>query len=217
MIQSNEISHLIGYLLKTELTVEEAMLLYTIYIQKESPDPALIKQLTQYYGRFMYYDQKGQPIGIPWSRIIHKLADEGYLITYPGYNRPGPTGNFKLHLECLDVTEKFKSTILDSDREKWWDYFVKLYGYDMIINGQSIMTTLPEKGQTLDDVKELFWNVCGQGSMYKIGELMEITDKWLEYFPKNIKINRYLESFDAIKMAVLQKESEADKSWTGSY
>lgn len=212
MKYQNEIVRLFQYMNETKLTMEEVILLYTVYIKSEVGDDVdFLSEAKKYYDRFDYYDKDNQKIVVPWVNIVPKLEREGYLITYPGYNKRGDNNNFKLNISKMEVTDKFKSTILDSDREKWWVDLVKLWGHKINIQDKSVDTTLPDRGESIEDVKKRFWNLCGNGVMWKIGEFFTKTEQYVEYLGANMKITTYLKNYDNM-MLTLQMEMDEQRN-----
>lgn len=197
------------------MTADEFLLLYTVYIRHESPEnQEVLKLATAYYGAFNYYDQKGHPFQIAWSTIVQKLVRDGYLISYPGHSRPGPDSQYHIDTGRLEVTDKFKKTILDDDREKWWDHFIAIFPATITINGLSISTLLPDKGsgQTYEDMKELFWKICGNGLMFKIGQVLVLTEEYFQLFDTPIKVCTYLNNFEGNMKALQVAKLKAEKT-----
>jgi len=68
---------------------------------------------------------------------------------------------------------------------------------------------LPDKGQTLEQVKDLFWKICKNGLVSAFDELCVNTEAYFKEFERNIKVNRFLENYDGLIMTLKMKQRES--------
>lgn len=219
MQHSNQITQVLQYLIKHNLTMEEAGLLYSIYTRSEVPEDTQFLKLSQtYYRSQQYYDQLQNPTGIPWSQIIQKLERDGFLLTYPGHAIKGMDGNYKLNTAKMEVTDKFRATIINNNREQLWNYYVEeIYGPYIVVNGEKINTVLPDHGQSYDQLLELFWSRCNNGMNSAFEDLCRNTLDYFEAFSRNIKISRFLKDYEANMMALRAEQKGKGSTYTNTY
>ena len=208
-----ELRRTLEYLENTNLTIEEFLLLYTIYVRNNSPDDVKTLQLSKvYYQRNTFYDIDNQPTKISYDKMVKKLIKDDFLFTYQDYCKESKGFKY-LDLTKLQTTSKFDETMFSDDRMKWWQHFIEIYGLEFYLNNnmKPVSTLLCNKGETSEHVINKFWQRCGNGNMFLIGRLMEQTKDYVLYFGNNLKITNYLDSFDNLMISLEAKLKEVNE------
>ncbi|GAB3975553.1 hypothetical protein GCM10028806_33370 [Spirosoma terrae] len=210
-----DLLRLFKYAKVTELTLEEHCLLYTVYVRNQFPDQSELLELANwYYNRFHFYDRSQQPTNISWGQMIEKLIRDEYLIGYPGYAKVGKNGRQEFDMRKLEATDKFKETIIDDDREKWWNLFLGIYGtsFWMAKENKPVSTLTTPKEVTMEDVKSKFWTLCGNGSKYHIGLLLENVEDYVTLFNNNMSIYNFLRQYDSLMISLRAHRATQESS-----
>jgi len=148
-------------------------------------------------------------IGMTWETMVDSLVTRGFLDAYPHYKKKRE-GQLYIDLTRLEVTDKFKDTLFDGDREKWWNHFMATYGYTSYRNGKEYNTLWIDKQYSMEDVKAKFWALCQNGNMHDIGYVLTKTEEYVEVFGNNLTVFQFLRDFEGI-MERLEKYQEAEQ------
>ena len=203
-----KISEVCGY----PVMVEDLFFLLSIHERQNSAlDVELQHEIKYYYLQFQFYDASSDdPTLISWVKRAEYLMGLGLLECQYGEWKKVKNGYLTIDILKLNVTEKFTHDILidSSKKSVLFEYLIEQFGEFNYVNGEKFPNRLPSREfwkmnlRAEQDLQDLFWKVCANGSKSGVAEVFDTIAKYFEKMNDSRSLTRFLTEYSTIKKIV---------------